>query len=219
MVERKFTSNIVYDEIKRKIIELEYEPDKPLREEMLTEELGISRTPLRQALYRLSLEGLIVKLANGRMRVAPVSIKEAEEIFKVREVLEGLIAREATINLTDTQIDHLESTLELMIFAAERNSNFDSVKHGSDFHHELYEPSQNQTAVQFLEQLTDHIERYRRFSGYKNPNYIPMLPVQEHQKVLDAIKKRDPELAEKEMRTHIRRSFEMTKNTLQMVLK
>nr|WP_309100175.1 GntR family transcriptional regulator [Fredinandcohnia onubensis] len=218
IVERIFTSNIAYCEIKRKIIELEYEPDMPLNEEKLTEELEISRTPLRQALYRLGFEGLIIKLANGRMRVAPVSIKEAEKIFKVREVLEGLIAKEATNNLSKVEIMHLESTLELMIFAAEKNSNFDSIKHGSDFHHELYEPSQNEIAVQFLNQLNDHIERYRRFSGYKNPNYIPMLPVREHQKILDAIKKGNPELAEKEMRAHIRRSFEMTKDTLRLVL-
>lgn len=218
MSKRQIFSDIVYEEIKQKIIELEYEPEKTLSEEMLTSQLGVSRTPLRQALYRLELEGLLIRQSNGRIHVSSINIQEAEEIFKVREVLEGLIAKEATTNITKEQISYLEDTLELMRRAAQDNRKFDAIKYGSDFHHNLYKPSKNKTAVQFLKQLNSRIERYRRIGGYKNPKYLPMLPVQEHIDILDSIKKGDAHQAEETMRSHIRRSLNVTRETLQMVL-
>jgi DNA-binding GntR family transcriptional regulator len=216
VVKRYFASDIVYNELKKKIIELEYRPEETISEEMLSNELGVSRTPLRQALYRLELEGLIVKQSNGRMHVAPISIQEAEEIFKVREVLEGLIAREATKKITPEQINALKDILELMTRAAQENRIMDSIRYGSQFHHTLYEPSENKTAIQFLHQLNSRIERYRRLSGYRNPKYNSLLPVEEHERILKVLLQRDEELVEKVMRAHIRRSLVTTIETLQL---
>lgn len=216
MGKRSSASDLVYLELKKKIIELEYKPEDVVSEEMLCGEFGVSRTPLRQALYRLELEGLIVKQSNGRMHVAPVSIQEAEEIFKVREVLEGLIAREAAQRITPSEIDHLKDLLELMRRAAQQKRIIDTIKYGSQFHHQLYEPSQNKTAINFLAQLRSRIERYRRLSGYTNPRYDTLLPVEEHEAILKAIMARDEVLAEKEMRAHIRRSLVSTIETLQL---
>jgi DNA-binding GntR family transcriptional regulator len=213
---RQFTGDIIYNQLKKKIIELEYEPEKPISEEMLTGELGISRTPLRQALLRLELEDLLVRQSNGRMHVAPVSVQEAQEIYKVREVIEGMIAREATINITKEQLFRLEDTLELMIRAAQDNRKVDTIRYGSEFHHCLYEPGQNQTAVQLLSQLNSRLERYRRLGGYKNPKYEPMLPAKEHQDIFQAIKRGDAEMAEQIMRAHIRRGLNVAIETLQM---
>ncbi|RCK13054.1 FCD domain-containing protein [Bacillus licheniformis] len=66
------------------LIELEYPPSEQLAEDSLAKGLNISRTPLRQALYRLELEGLVSKQPNGRLRVCPISLAEAKEVFKVR---------------------------------------------------------------------------------------------------------------------------------------
>lgn len=216
MGKRYSASDFVYQELKKKIIELEYKPEEALSEEMLTGQFGVSRTPLRQALYRLELEGLIVKQSNGRMHVAPISIQEAEEIFKVREVLEGLIAREAAQKITPNEIDRLKDLLALMRRAAQEKRINDAIKYGSQFHHQLYEPSQNKTAINFLAQLRSRIERYRRLSGYTNPMYNTMLPVEEHGAILQAIIEKDEVMAEKEMRAHIRRSLVTTIETLQL---
>ncbi|MEB3100080.1 GntR family transcriptional regulator [Ferviditalea candida] len=213
---RQFTGDIIYNQLKKMIIEWEYEPEQMISEEMLTNKLGVSRTPLRQALYRLELEGLVVRQSNGRMHVAPISIHEAQEIFKVREVLEGLIAREATKNITKEQLARMEDTLELMDRAAQDNRKFDALRYGSEFHHYLYEPSQNQTAVHFLSQLNSRLERYRRLGGYKNPKYLPMLPVKEHKDIFEAIATGNADLAEQAMRAHIKRSLNVTIETLQM---
>ncbi|MEX2416419.1 MAG: GntR family transcriptional regulator [Paenibacillaceae bacterium] len=218
MSRRQFASDLIYNDMKKKIIELEYPPEKSIGEEMLTADLNVSRTPLRQALFRLELEGLVIRQTNGRMHIAPVSIKEAEEIFKVREVLEGLIAREATHHITKEQLLRLEDLLELMNRAAQDNRIIDTIHYGSEFHHILHEPGNNPTAVQILSQLRSRLERYRRLGGYKNPHYSPLLPVQEHRDIYEAIKSGYATVAEEAMRAHIRRSLHVTRDTLQMLI-
>ncbi|MFC7392080.1 GntR family transcriptional regulator [Scopulibacillus cellulosilyticus] len=215
---RQSVSDVAYNDIKKKIIDLDYKPGQSLSEEMLTNELNISRTPLRQALHRLELEGLINRRANGRIAVASVTIEEAEEVFKVREMLEGLIAREAAEHITDEQSDKLEEVLFIMERAAEKGKNTSLIRHGSEFHHILYTAGKNETAVRFLEQINSRIERYRRLGGFLNPKYVPMLPVQEHRNIFNCIREHHLDEAEKAMRAHIRRSLELTKKTLQYYL-
>lgn len=195
---------------------MDYEPDAQLREEQLAEEIEVSRTPLRQALYRLTLEGLIVKKPNGRIYVAPITLKEVEETYKVREVMEGLLAKEATINMTDEKLQELEDLLHLMKLSAEQNRNEHTVRYGRQFHNVLYSLSTNELAKRFVGQLNAQIERYRRISSYKNPAYIHTVPVQEHKEILRLIKEGDPEKVEVEMRRHIKRSLEIAKKTLEL---
>src|SRR3954454_16673108 len=94
---RLSTKDIVYFEIKKRIIESVLKPNQPINEENLASELQISRTPIREALQRLEIEELIIRQSNGRLRVAPISVQEAEEIFHIRSLLEGLVTRDATI--------------------------------------------------------------------------------------------------------------------------
>ncbi|MCZ2257601.1 GntR family transcriptional regulator [Sporosarcina sp. G11-34] len=213
---RMSSSDIAYNELKQKIIELQYEPDSQLVEEELSTALNVSRTPLRQALYRLELEGLIVKQANGRMRVAPVSLMEVEEVYKVREVLEGLLAREATIHMTDEKIQQLEDVLVLMKLSAEQNRVKHTVRYSIEFHSVLYSLSTNQTVKRLMEQLNGSIERYRRISGYKNPEFKPIVPVQEHQEIFKLIQDGDPEKVEEEVRKHTIRKLAVAKETLEL---
>jgi DNA-binding GntR family transcriptional regulator len=212
------TSDVVYQEVKRGITELEYAPGVQVNEENFAAELQVSRTPLRQALYRLVLEGLLIRQSNGRIHVAPITVIEAEEIYKVREVLEGLMAREATECMQSFHLTQLEDALELMKRAAEQNRAQDTIRHGSNFHQILYSISDNQTAKQFLEQLNSRIERYRRIGGYKNPAYNPLVPTMEHEQILQLIRNKDAIEVEQAMRAHIRRSLEVAKETLQLYL-
>lgn len=216
---RLSSSDIAYHELKRKIIELEYAPELHLVEEQLSAELEVSRTPLRQALYRLMLEGLLIKQSNGRIHVAPITIQEVEEVYKVREVMEGLLAKEATINMTAEKLQKLDDLLVIMKLAADQNRNEHTVMYGSEFHAVLYSLSTNQTAKRFMVQLNGQIERYRRISGYKNPTYSPLVPVQEHEKILSLIRDGAAEKVEIEMRLHIRRSFDIAKETIELYLK
>lgn len=216
---RKSTSDIAYNELKQKIIELEYEPERQLIEEELSTVLNVSRTPLRQALYRLELEGLIIKQSNGRMHVAPFTIAEVEEIYRVREVLEGLLAREATLNVTEELLQRLEDILVLMKLSAEQNRIEHTVMHGSEFHSVLYSLSTNQIAKRLMEQVNGQVERYRRIGGYMNPKYSPLVPVQEHEKIFELLRAGNPEKVEAEMRAHIVRNLAVVKEVLVQYLK
>ncbi|MCZ2260525.1 GntR family transcriptional regulator [Sporosarcina sp. G11-34] len=215
---RMSSSDVAYQELKQRIIKFQYEPELQLIEEQLSKELEVSRTPLRQALYRLTLEGLLIKKPNGRIYVAPITLTEVEEVYKVREVMEGLLAKEATINMTDEKLQELDDLVVLMKLSAAENRNEHTVMYGSQFHAILYSLSTNQTAKRFMEQLNGQIERYRRISGYKNPAYIHTVPVQEHKEILNLIREGNPENVEIEMRKHINRSLEIAKVTLELDL-
>lgn len=213
---RKSTADLAYEQLKNGIIELTYPPSEQLREEQLSKDLQISRTPLRQALYRLELEGLVVKQPNGRMIVAPITLQEAREVFQVRELLESLIAREASENMTEEHLYRLEDIVELMRRAVKTKRSDEVVKHGQHFHHVLQTLSPNETNKRFLQQLQNKIDRYRRISGYKNPDYPLQMPVDEHEGILQLLKeKKSGAEVEEAMRAHIRRSLITIEETIE----
>ena len=212
---RLSTIDIIYNKLKKNIIELVYDPDQQLVEVNLAKEFEVSRTPLRHALYRLELEGLLIKHPNGRIAVAPMSVQESKEIFQVREVIEGLIAREATLHIAvaadfDAIIHRLEDITFLMRKAAETNRHQDVVSYGSDFHGLLETHSNNDTAGSMLKQINNRIARYRRVGAYKDPKYPSMTPVEEHERVLECVKNKDETGAEAAMRAHVQRSLNTT---------
>jgi DNA-binding GntR family transcriptional regulator len=213
---RRKASDAIYTEIKRKIIEFEYEPNEHLSEELLAKSLEVSRTPLREAFHRLELEKLVTKLPTGRIVVAKLTIAEAEELFQVRAVLEGLLTRHATRNMNEVILDKLEEVMQHMEAAAGSHQHVEVVRLGSAFHNLLYQLSQIETASGFLEQLKSRIERYRRIGGYRHPHYAANLPVEEHRTILTYVRAGDADGAERAMVAHVSRSLEMVKETLQM---
>ncbi|MDA1476822.1 GntR family transcriptional regulator [Bacillus changyiensis] len=213
-VKRQSASDYAYNELRRKVIELEYQPSTQLSETDLAKNLNISRTPLRQALYRLELEGLVMKQCNGRLRVCPISLTEVKEVFTVREALEGLLTAEAAQLVTTEDLHQLEDRIECMKMAAVKDRHIDTVKYGSEFHSLLHTISTNATAKRFLQQLNSRIERYRRISGYKNPDYQPSVSLKEHDEIFNAVKAKNSSLAEQAMRYHIRRSLKSIEETL-----
>jgi DNA-binding GntR family transcriptional regulator len=215
---RTKTSDLIYEEIKKRIIEFQYEPNEHLSEELLAEALQVSRTPLREALYRLQMEHLVTKQSTGRIIVSRLTIVEAEELYKVREYLQALVAREAALNMNDEILKKLDDKMDLMRSAAASGQYADVVTHGRDFHKLFYEAVPNTTVIRFLEQLRNRIDRYRRIGGYKHPHYSPQLPIEEHQHILSYVRVGDADGAEQAMRLHIRNSLERIKETLQSYL-
>nr|WP_309100155.1 GntR family transcriptional regulator [Fredinandcohnia onubensis] len=217
-MKRLSTADYAYEQLKERIIELDLMPSLHIKEEELSQQLNISRTPLRQALYRLESEGLMYKHANGRMFIADISISDVQEVYSVREQLECLIAREASQNMNKDSLYHLEEIVTLMKRAIDVQRNFDVIKLGADFHNILYELSTNKTAKRFLSQLHDQIERYRRVGGYKNPDYTPIIPLQEYSDLLESLKTKDADKVEESMRSHMKRSLVSLEKAVQNYL-
>lgn len=203
---RLSTKDYVYFEIKKRIIEGILEPNQSINEESLASELNISRTPIREAMQRLEIEELITRLPNGRLKVAPISVQEVEELFNVRSLLEGLVAREATIKANEDDINKLRRLTEQIVKAYEENRREDVVFYGSEFHNYLYQIGGNRTANKILNQLKDHISRYRRIGPIKYYERSKKA-AEEHQEMFEAIANRDPDLVERLMREHITNSM------------
>ena len=151
-----------YDRLRDLIISGTLLPDTHLSEPELAEQLGVSRTPVREALTILAAEGLAIKLSSNRTVVAPVSLKEIRHIYDIRSRLEGLIARDASLRVTESARAVLERQISLM----ERLSDdyIEVIRIGAEFHQQLEEMSDNVMCANLLHVLRGHVDRYRSFT-------------------------------------------------------
>ena len=203
---RLSTKDFVYFEIKKQIIEGVLKESQPINQEVLASELEMSRTPIREALQRLENEELIIRQPNGRLKVSPISIQEVQEIFNVRSLLEGLVTREATIKATENDIQKLQFYTNLIIEAAANDKREELVDYGGKFHSYLYQVSGNYTAIKILNQMNDHISRYRRLAPIES-DVRGKKAAQEHKELFEMISKKDYEKAEFLMKKHIKNSL------------
>lgn len=175
-------------------------PGTRLTEERLAAELGVSRTPIREALRRLAQDGLVELLPRRGINLRRLSRAEVRELYQIRGVLEGLATFLATNRLTQEDIDYLKAGAEqeAQDLAAGKAEFWDL---DVELHGMLIERCGNGRLQKMLESL-HNISRYSRsqYVGTRdpaNPSHG------EHLAILDAIEQRDPALAEKKMRDHL----------------
>lgn len=174
-----------------------------LREKELARELSVSRTPVREALQRLAIEGIVVISTNQGAMVAPVSIDDVLQIYSVRETLEGLAARLAARNRSESQIEQMEHAIEHMRSRAAGDAN-ELARLNFEFHRILRQCTKNHFLQRFLEQIEYAV---RRFHGttYEFPGWVEE-SIADHQILLDAIKSKDAEQAKKIAENHMRQA-------------
>jgi DNA-binding GntR family transcriptional regulator len=167
----------------------------------LAEQLGLSRTPLREAIQLLEKEGFVRRLPTGIVEVVGLSRDEIEEVYAIRARLEGLAARYAALRATPEEIDRMQDVLSAMKRAARRGKPGELDLEGLEFHELIQRASRLRFAVPQLETMRDHINRYRaRTIG--SPGRAEAI-LEEHAEVLRWIKARDADRAEEAMRQHI----------------
>jgi DNA-binding GntR family transcriptional regulator len=132
-------------------------PGFPIDQQALATQLGISTTPLREALRRLEAEAYVISVDHREMRVAPVSVKDVEEIYSVRMRLYPMVARLACANVTTAEIRAIRAYLP----SDDENSDYEPTVANRAFHRALYAASGNRALAQVLEGLWDRCERYR----------------------------------------------------------
>lgn len=203
---RRLTKDNTYFALKQKIIDSELKPDEIVHEENLAAMLGVSRTPLREAIQRLENEEFLVRQPNGRLKVASVTLKEVEEIFLIRSMLEGYIAKNAARNASDKDIQHLTAMLEKMKQSFQLGYNNEFVSYGFEFHDYLSEISRLKTFSKILNHLRDHALRYCRFVSLQGG--WNKQADEEHSLILQKIAEKDEEGAEKAMQDHIMSSLD-----------
>ncbi len=190
----------VYTVVKEAILSLELLPGTPLVEDDLAEQLGTSKTPVRNALAKLEQEGLVVRIAYKGTYVSEVSAQDAQEIFELCGVLEGLAARTAILFLTEDDLAQAESILaETDEVLAQGNLTRASAL-GQAFHKLVYKHATNQRLLLFLQMLDDQLRRLRLLSN-SGIDRLKKSAV-EHRRILEALRQRDDDLVETAFRDH-----------------
>jgi len=199
--ERKSLGQDVFEYLKNAIIDQTIEPGSRLVESKLAEMLGISRTPLREALHKLEREEWIEKTPSGGFQVVSLTRNDIEETFGIRSVLEAYAARLAAENYQEKDLVPLEKKMAEYQKCLEKKANDKLQKINTEFHDLLYALSRNPKLVKMINQLRSQISRFRQII-LKQDEYAQESN-EDHVRMLDAIKKRDGDMVEKLVREHI----------------
>ena len=194
----------VFQKIREDILYGKYKENDELRENTIGKELGVSRTPVREALRQLELEGLVTIIPNRGAYVTGISHKDIWDIYVIRSMLEGLCARWAAKNITDAQLDELEETILLSEFQMKKESGFSAEQVAAldgRFHSILYEASGSRILDHVLTDFHNYVQTARRSSVVSEDR--ARKSIREHRQILRAIKDRDEEMAEQLANEHI----------------
>lgn len=194
----------VFAKLREDILSGVYKENDELREITIGEELGVSRTPVREALRQLELEGLVRIIPNKGAYVTGITPKDVRDIYVIRSMLEGLCARWATEHITEEQTTELEEIVLLAEFHLKKSSGGRaeqvSILDGK-FHKVLYEASDSRILEHVLSDFHKYVKVARTMSIGSRDRAEKS--IEEHKQILEAIKKKDKDLAEKLANQHI----------------
>ena len=171
----------VFESIREDILSGRYEQNTELKETAIGAELGVSRTPVREALRQLELEGLVSIIPNRGAYVNMITAKDVQDIYVIRSMLEGLCARWATEHITREQLDNLEETLCLTEYHTEKK-NYDK----------LYE--------------LDYVKMVRKATISTSSRSVTS--TEEHRAIFEAIRDQDADRAEALAKEHVKHTIE-----------
>ena len=191
----------VFNKLREDILSGVYHENEELKENTIGLELGVSRTPVREALRQLELEGLVTMIPNKGAYVTGITSKDIHDIYIIRSYLEGLCAKWACEHITEAQIEALDEILYLSDFHARRSHHDQLVELDNKFHELIYKASGSKILDHVLSDFHHYVERIRKITLSK-PSRASKSSL-EHAAILDAIKKRDGDLAEVLAHEHI----------------
>lgn len=194
-------SSRVFHTIRENILSGKYATNEELKEKSIGEELGVSRTPVREALRQLELEGLVTIIPNKGAYVVGISQKDIHDIYEIRSRLEGLCARWAADQITKEQLDELEENIYLSDFHSSKGNSEQVVELDNKFHEILYNASGSKELRHVLLDFHHYVQRVRKITLA-----VPDRALQsneEHRKIVEALKKHDADQAEKLANEHM----------------
>lgn len=196
----------VFHKLREDILSGKYEEHEELKEVAIGEELGVSRTPVREAFRQLELEGLIQIIPNKGAYVTGITEKDVQDIYLIRSLLEGLCAKLATQYITKEQLDELEENVYLAKFHAQKGHLEQLAQLDNRFHEILYEACNSKILEHQLRDFHQYVLRVRK-KTLSNANRGPKSNL-EHEGILNAIKAHDGELAQELANKHMVNAYE-----------
>jgi DNA-binding GntR family transcriptional regulator len=192
-------ADFVYESLRDAISDGRIAGGERVREEEVARNLGVSRTPVREALQRLQQRGLLVLGAGRGLVVAQLSQQQVVELYAMRRILEGSAARFAAQHATADEIEMLYRLQEQLMTA--EGGSVQHVRLNRQFHQAIYEAAHNRYLTQTLESLNDSFALLRS-TTLRQP-HRQRDSDEERRRIIAAIEKHDPDLAEQEAREHI----------------
>lgn len=191
----------VFQEIREDILKGKFKENEELREATLGKKLGVSRTPVREALRQLELEGLVHIIPNKGAYVTGITEKDVHDIYMTRSMLEGLCARWAAEHISEEQIQEMEEVLLLTEYHLNRGNAEQLAELDGKFHEVLYDASQSRILRHILSDFHKYVQVARKRSVKKEDRAKKSL--EEHREILNALRTGDADRAEELAHIHI----------------
>ncbi|WP_312099969.1 GntR family transcriptional regulator [Lachnoclostridium sp.] len=196
----------VFNRIREDILSGKYTQHEELKENTIGNELGVSRTPVREALRQLELEGLVNIIPNKGAYVTGITEKDIQDIYVIRSYLEGLCARWACENITEDQLLELEEVVYLSEFHIKKQHHEQVLELDNKFHELIYEASNSKILKHVLSDFHHYVQRIRKITLSKHERAEKSN--EEHTAILEAIRQRDGVKAETLAHEHIIRTID-----------
>lgn len=193
--------DLVFESLKEAILLQQLHPGERLIELELAEELGVSRTPVREAIRRLEQEGLVVMLPRKGAYVAGISLKDIHEVYEIRAALEALALELAAKYITAEELEELKRQVHQEEVMTESNRLNEIIFIDSSFHDLIYQYARNSRLTQFVEILQEQFKRFRSLPLGNSARSNTAL--EEHQQIVEALACHDSVRAAKLAREHI----------------
>jgi DNA-binding GntR family transcriptional regulator len=203
---------IVYENLKIRIIKNLINPGEPLNEGVLSKELKISKTPIREASQQLEKEGFVENIPGKGSFVSRISIQDIREIFEIREILECEVVKRAALKVDPGKVESIKKKFE-----TESNGDKNPKDHfraGDRIHTFVFESFGNKRLLEYYKRLQEHIIRMRLNFFSELHQERSEQSYREHLEIMDALIAQDPQRAEKAMREHLRNSVEYLKKVI-----
>lgn len=196
--------DIVYERLRKAILEGKIKPGERIIEKEYADKLNISRTPVREALRKLEIEGFVKHIPRKGVVVKGFSFKDIIEIYEIRKSLESLAVKHAIQNITDEEVEKLKTLVE-KAEEAEKMRKFEEVfEIANEFHQNILITSSMPRLKNMINTLQEYLERFRRVTMSKDSRRLSAL--KEHRDILNAIIDRDVQKAEELVHKHIESS-------------
>lgn len=193
--------DVVFNTLRQAILKGELKPGERLMEMALAERLGVSRTPIREAMRKLELEGLVVMIPRRGAQVANITEKDLNDVLEVRIALENMAIEKACKRMTEEQVGKLWMAAREFEQNMEDGNLVKLAEADVKFHEIIYQASGNERLIQVLNNLREQIYRYR--VEYLKEEETRQVLVQEHEELYQAIRERNVERAQRISFAHI----------------
>jgi DNA-binding GntR family transcriptional regulator len=199
----------VYKDLKKQIILLEHKPGSVLREKELMETFGVSRTPVREALMRLEMEGLVRIIPNVGTIVADVSFQQLKDVFEVRSYLIRLSGQLAAARITEEELEEIRKTIDDMKKAEDPKT---LMRLDGELHRMINDATKNEVLIKILKMLHDQAVRIWTFSRPGATHWNEL--VSEFDEIVKALEKRDGQETAQLLEKHTKRFVEDVRSQL-----